>query len=161
MKKSILFIALGILLVLFGILFVYPHIGHDKNLDIINPGLYEIGFTLNSKKQASTLKMRVRYYASGIYTGRIYVNKVPVEELKGKYKVNGGRLESFDKLIRVRKENGTWASWKTEEPSSVAIRNIHKTNYQYYLKIHNEKERARYTALGIKEGWKTYKKIRQ
>ena len=160
MKKSILFIVLGILLVLLGILLVYSHIGHDKNLDTINPGLYEIEFTLNSKKQASTLKMRVRYYASGIYTGRIYLNNVPVEELKGKYKVNGGRLKSFDKFIRVSDENGTWGPWKTEEPSSVSIRNISKDSYQYYLKAHNEKERARYAVLGIKEGWKTYKRIR-
>ena len=163
MKKIIFLIVSGIILAILAVLFIIPHLGHE-NLTTINPGLYEVKFTLNSGGRESELKMRVRYHPNGVYAGKIYINNTPVQELKGRFKVEDGKLKSFDKFVRTPQKDGSWSPWKSEEPSSVSIRNITKDSYQYYFnvpdKIPDKKEGTQYATMGIKEGWKTYKRIR-
>jgi hypothetical protein len=131
-----------------------------EGLDNINPGLYEIQYVLKTGEKETELIMRVRYDPDGIYYGKNYLNNVPIEEFKGMYKVEEGKLKSYDKYVRVPDKDGYgWSSWTSKEPSSVAIRNIEKMSYQYYIEFPNEQEKKQYASLGIYEGWKTYKRI--
>jgi hypothetical protein len=153
-KITIRFILLFLLLLLFSC-------SSDKEAEqrTINPGLYEIKFTLNYEGQAYTVVQKARYDSEGSYTAKTYNNNIVVEELKGKYKIEDDRLVSFDKERRVITGNGTWTEWGKLPSSSVLIRNINKDSYEYYLDAPNEKAKAQYKELGINVGWKTLKRI--
>jgi len=125
----------------------------------INPGLYEIEFTLMHEAQQIIVKQRVRYNSDGSYTAITYNNDIPIEELKGRYKVESGRLESYEKLRRLIGSDGTWTAWQEMPPSRVEVRNIKKERFQYYFEAPSEEIRKQYEKLGVSEGWKTYERM--
>lgn len=132
----------------------------SEKLDSINPGFYEIKFALNSGGETGSLKMSVRYSASGVYKGSVSLNETRIEEFKGRYKVENGKLKSYDKLIRTPDPKSCeWSSWQSAEPSEVAVRDIQKTSYQYYCRFNSKEEKDRCASLGLTEGWKTYTRI--
>ncbi len=160
MKKIILLIVPVIILAIFVAIFITQNNKEHENLTTLNPGLYEVTFALKSGSKEAVLKMRVRYNPDRTYQGKVFLNQLPIEKIKGRYKIKDGKLESFDKFIRFPRKDKSWTPWESEKASSVAIRNITKSSYQYYLKAKDDKEKARFAAIGLKEGWKTYKRIR-
>lgn len=133
----------------------------DKGTELktINPGLYEIKFSLNYEGQTYVVIQKARYSSDGVYTAKTYNNDIVVEELEGRYKIEDDMLVSFDKKRRVICKDGTWTPWEEIKSSSVLIRNINEGSYQYYLDAPDERAKAQYEALGITVGWKTYKRI--
>ncbi len=131
----------------------------DSQLKTINPGLYELNFSLNYEGQTYIVMQKTQYSSDGSYTARTYNNNIAVEELEGKYKVEDDRLIYFDKKRRTIRKDGTWTSWEEIKSSSVLIRNIDENSYQYYLDAPDEKVKAQYEALGISVGWKTLQRI--
>lgn len=152
MRKAILFI---LLIVLCGC----SSSDNESNLKNINPGLYEFEFSLNYEGQKYTVKQVVRYNADGSYMARTYNNDIAVDERKGRYKLEKGRLFFSDKFKRIICKDGTWTSWKTIEPSSIAVRNLSPDGYEYYMEPINEEQEAQFRALDIKEGWKKFERI--
>jgi hypothetical protein len=131
----------------------------ESKLETINPGLYELKFTLNYEGQSYIVLQKTRYNSDGSYTAITYNNDIAVEELEGKYKVENDRLVYFDKRRRAIRKDGTWAQWEEIKSSSVLIRNIDEGSYQYYLDAPDERAKAQYEALGISVGWKTLLRI--
>ena len=131
----------------------------ESELKTINPGLYEIKFSLNYEGQVYVVMQKTRYSSDGIYTARTYNNDIVIEELQGKYKIEDDSLVSFEKQRRVISRDGTWTEWQKTEPSSVLIRNIGEDGYQYYLDAPDERAKAQYEALGLSVGWVTYTRI--
>ena len=152
MRKAILFIFL---------ILVCGCSSSDNKSDLknINPGLYEFTFSLAYEGQRYVVKQVVRYNVDGSYMGRTYNNNIVVDERRGRYKAEKDRLFFSDKHKRIICEDGTWAPWEMAEPSSITIRNLRQDGYEYYMEAANEEQKAQFRALGIKEGWKTYKRI--
>lgn len=154
MKKIIIF---SLIVMLFG---GCSSQGSKNELNTINPGLYEIQYILKSDEVESSLTMRVRYEADGIYYGKNFFNNVPVEEFKGRYIIEEGALKSYDKYVRFPdKESYGWSSWQSADPSEVAVRNIREMSYQYYCEFPDIEEKKKYASVGLKEGWKICRRI--
>jgi len=130
---------------------------YDRELSSIHPGLYEIQYNLKYAGQLLILKQIVRYNADGTYQATNFQNNVPYEELRGKYKVEGSMLVSYDIQHRSVVQDGEWIP---KEGASVRIRKIKKNSFQYYFEYPNPMMRERYKGLGLSEGWKTYKRLR-
>jgi hypothetical protein len=128
----------------------------DNDLPSINPGLYEIDFSLDYGGQILKAKQRVRYNSNGTFEATNFNNGVAVEEIKGKFKIENKQLVSYDTSARSITENG---EWKQKEPSKVEVRKIKKGSYQYYFKFPNDQMRVMYKQIGMKEGWNTYTRI--
>lgn len=128
----------------------------EPELTSIYPGLYEINFDLKYGGQLMIVKQRVRYNADGTFESTNFQNNAAVEELKGKYKMENTQLVSYDTEHRLITQEGTW---QKKETSTVDVRKIKKSSYQYYFKYPDEQARERYKGLGLSEGWKTYKRI--
>jgi len=128
----------------------------EKELSTINPGLYEINFDVKYAGQLMILKQRVRYGADYTFSATNFENNVPVEELKGKYKVENNQLVSYDneqRLIKVSEK------WEKKDLSKVDVRKLRKDSFEYYFKFPSEQARERLKGLGLSEGWKTYKRV--
>jgi hypothetical protein len=128
----------------------------EKELSSINPGLYEINFDVKYAGQLMILKQRVRYGADYTFSATNFENNVPVEELKGKYKVENNQLVSYDneqRLIKVSEK------WEKKDLSKVDIRKLRKESFEYYFKFPNEQAREKLKGLGLSEGWKAYKRV--
>lgn len=128
----------------------------DKDLLSINPGLYEIDFSLDYGGQQLKAKQRVRYNSNGTFEATNFNNGVAVEEIKGKFKIENKQLVSYDTYARAITQNGEWI---TKEPSKVEVRKIKKGSYQYYFKFPSDQMRVIYKQVGMSEGWKTYTRI--
>jgi hypothetical protein len=148
-------------LIIFFLLLLLCGCSSDKGSELktINPGLYEIKFSLNYEGQTYVVIQKARYGSDGVYTAKTYNNDIVVEEIEGRYKIEDDRLVSFDKKRRVICKDGTWTPWEEIKSSSVLIRNIDEGSYQYYFDAPDERAKAQYEALGITVGWKTYKRI--
>lgn len=127
-----------------------------KELASINPGFYEISFDLKFGGQLIIFKQQVRYKADGIFEATNFQNNVPVEELKGRYKIENNHLVSYDNQYRLIAQEGNWVK---KNDSKVEIRNIKEKSYEYYFKYPDEQSREKYKGLGVSEGWKKYKRI--
>jgi hypothetical protein len=128
----------------------------EPELTSIQPGLYEINFDLKYGGQLIIIKQRVRYNADGTFESTNFQNNAAVEELRGKYKLENNKLISYDTEQRLISPEGEWQKKGT---STVDVRKIKKSGYQYYFKYPDEQSREKYKGLGLSEGWKTYKRI--
>jgi hypothetical protein len=128
----------------------------EKELASINPGLYEVHFDLKYAGQLLILKQRVRYNMDGTFLATNFQNDIAYEEIKGKYKVENGQLDSYEIYQRLIIPDG---EWKRQSSASVKIRKIRENSYQYYFEYPNALARERFKGLGLTEGWKTYKRI--
>ena len=129
---------------------------NEKELALINPGLYEINIDVKYGGQLVILKQRVRYKSDGSYEATNFQNNIAIEELKGKFKVENNQLVSYNNQHRLITQEG---AWELKDLSKVDVRKIRKESFEYYFKFPSDQLREQYRGFGLSEGWKTYRRI--
>lgn len=136
--------------------------GCEKKPESINPGLYAVEYQLNTENQELMLSMVVKYTPDYEFEAAQLINRKPMMRIRGKYRIEDGKLHSFEKTRSIfEPEWSDWSDWEPEEPSSVRVRDITKDSYQYYLEFPSDAERKKYAQLGLNEGWYTYRRFEE
>ncbi|MDT8274097.1 MAG: hypothetical protein RRA35_12985 [Desulfomonilia bacterium] len=134
--------------------------GCERKQKEIPPGLYAVEYTLHAEKNEILISNVVRYTPNHEFEALHLVNREPVKKVRGKYRIEKDTLYSFEKTSSLfESEWSDWTDWTPEEPSSVQVRKISMSGYEYYLAFSNDAERTRYAQLGLTEGWNTYRRI--